>query len=51
MRRAQFSLKTLLWLTALVAAFCAGTRFDRYIIERRADSIRKQILSGSEWSW
>ena len=51
MRRPQFSLKTLLWLMAVVAAFFAGIRFERHLAERRADSIRLQILSGSEWPW
>ena len=37
MRRPQFSLKTLLWLTVVVAAFCAGTQLDRYLEEHRAD--------------
>jgi hypothetical protein len=32
MYRPQFSLKTLLWLTAVVAAFAGGIRFER---ERR----------------
>lgn len=34
MPRPQFSLKTLLWLTVVVAAFCAGTQLDRYLKER-----------------
>jgi hypothetical protein len=29
MRRPQFSLKTLLWLMAVVAAFCAGAVWQR----------------------
>ena len=33
MRRPQFSLKTLLWLTVVAAAFCAGTQLDRYLKE------------------
>lgn len=37
MRRPQFSLKSLLWLTVVVAAFCAGTQLDHYIEEHRAD--------------
>lgn len=32
MRRPQFTLKTLLWLIAVVAAFCAGMRFDRQLL-------------------
>lgn len=30
MRRPQFSLKTLLWLMAVVAAFCGGASWQRY---------------------
>ena len=37
MFRPQFGLKTLLWLTVVVAAFCAGTQLDRYLEEHRAD--------------
>jgi hypothetical protein len=37
MRHPQFSLKSLLWLTVVVAAFCAGTQLDHYIEEHRAD--------------
>jgi hypothetical protein len=37
MPRPQFSLTTLLWLTVVVAAFCAGTQLDRYLEEYRAD--------------
>jgi hypothetical protein len=33
MPRPQFSIKTLLWLTVIVAAFCAGTQLDRYLKE------------------
>lgn len=33
----QFSLKTLLWLTVVVAAFCTGTQLDRYLEDHRAD--------------
>lgn len=29
MRRPQFSLKTMLWLMACAACFCAGIRFER----------------------
>lgn len=32
--RPQFSLKTLLWLAVVAAAFCAGTQLDRYLKER-----------------
>ncbi|HET6883149.1 MAG TPA: DUF4974 domain-containing protein [Pirellulales bacterium] len=34
MRRPQFSLQTLLWLTVVIAAFCAGTQLDRYLKDR-----------------
>lgn len=37
MRRPQFTLKTLMWLMAVVAAFCAGVRVEhaRQDIERQ----------------
>lgn len=45
--RPQFSLKTLLWLTVVAAAFCGGTQLDRYLEEHRADpreaNIREQL--------
>lgn len=34
MPRPQFSLKSLLWLNVVVAAFCAGTQLDGYLKER-----------------
>lgn len=43
MRRPQFSLKTMLWLVVVVGAFCAGTRFDRYLAERRMDPNETKI--------
>lgn len=43
MDRLQFSLKTLLWLTALAAAFCAGTQLHRYLDEHRADPNETRI--------
>jgi hypothetical protein len=36
MRRPQFTLKTLLWLMALVAAFCCGIAVDRQWLTKRA---------------
>ena len=52
MRRPQFTLKTLLWLTVVVAAFCAGTQLDRYLEENRVDpretSIRAALNEKTE---
>ena len=45
MSRPQFSLKTLLWLMAVAAAFCGGTQLDRYLAERRADPSEITILA------
>lgn len=36
MPRPQFSLKTMLWLMVVVAAFCAGIRFEREWKARRS---------------
>jgi hypothetical protein len=49
MPRLQLSLKTLLWLMALVASFFAGSAWQRHIDEVRRDAIRAQILCGSDW--
>lgn len=43
MHRLQFTLKTLLWSIAVVAAFCAGTQLDRYLDEHRADPSETRI--------
>jgi hypothetical protein len=43
MPRPQFSLKTLLWLMAVVAAFYAGSRFER---ERQRRATRATPLTG-----
>jgi hypothetical protein len=52
MWRPQFPLKSLLWLTVVVAAFCAGTQLDRYLEEHRADPnetrIRKALDENTE---
>lgn len=40
MRRPQFSLKTMLWLMALVAAFFAGSQYGR---RRQIDEIRARF--------
>jgi hypothetical protein len=40
MRRPQFSLKTLLWLMALVAALFGGMQVDRAIMDQERESIR-----------
>lgn len=39
----QFSVTTLLWLTAIVAAFLAGAPLDRYLAERHADPSESKI--------
>lgn len=43
MPRPQFSLKTLLWFTAVVAAFLAGAPLDRYLAERHADPSETKV--------
>lgn len=49
--RPQFSLKTLLWLIVVAAAFCTGTQLDRYLKDR-ADptqtAIRKALNGKTE---
>lgn len=41
MKRPQFSLKTLLWLMAVVVAFFAGVASHRaYVEHRRAEALR-----------
>lgn len=42
-RQFQFSLRTFLWLIAIVAAFLAGAPLDRYLAERRADPAEPEI--------
>src|SRR5262245_6720490 len=37
MRLPQFTIRDLLWLTVVVAAFCTGTQLDRYLEQHRAD--------------
>lgn len=39
----QFSLTTLLWLTVVVAAFCAGARSDHYLAALRPDPMETRI--------
>lgn len=51
MSRPQFTLKTLLWLTVVVAAFCAGTQLDRYLQQHadpRETSIRAALNEKTE---
>lgn len=43
MPRPQFSVKTMLWLTAVVAAFLSGAPLDRYLAERHADPSETKI--------
>jgi hypothetical protein len=33
----HFTIRDLLWLTVVVAAFCTGTQLDRYLEQHRAD--------------
>src|SRR6185369_560588 len=33
----RFTIRDLLWLTVVVAAFCTGTQLDRYLEQHRAD--------------
>ena len=33
----RFTIRDLLWLTLVVAAFCTGTQLDRYLEQHRAD--------------
>src|SRR5262245_51706518 len=33
----RFTIRDLLWLTVVVAAFCTGTQLDRYLEQYRAD--------------
>ncbi|HEX5442911.1 MAG TPA: hypothetical protein VFW87_03735 [Pirellulales bacterium] len=49
--RPQFTLKTLLWLMALVAAFMGGIAWERRVAEARRDAIRATIVSGSDFDW
>jgi hypothetical protein len=43
MPRPQFSLKTMLWMMVVTAAFCAGTRSERFLAERRPDPMETRI--------
>src|SRR5437660_1754686 len=33
----RFTIRDLMWLTLVVAAFCTGTQLDRYLEQHRAD--------------
>lgn len=44
MRRPQFTLKSLLWLMAVVAAFCGGTYYGRHLDIRDQESFKQAIL-------
>lgn len=48
MKRPQFTLKTLLWLMVVVAAFFGGIRFERYSTEQR-EQTRRLAWPASEW--
>jgi hypothetical protein len=43
MPRPQFTIKSMLWLVAVVAAFCAGTQLNTYLEEHRADPRETKI--------
>ena len=44
MSRPHFSLKTLLWLMAVVAAFCAGTLFGRHRETTEREALKQTVL-------
>jgi hypothetical protein len=44
MRRPKFTLKTLLWLMAVVAAFGAGVQWDRKTASDDRESLRSNLL-------
>jgi hypothetical protein len=46
MPRPQFSLKSLLWLMVVVAAFFAGIQFERDRRRRELEKVSWPILSG-----
>ena len=48
MRRTQFSLKTLLWLMAVVAAFLGGSRLERRMARHRADAETRPLAALAE---
>src|ERR1051325_5021438 len=37
MRLPQFTIRDLMWLTVVIAAFCTGTQLYRYLEQHRAD--------------
>lgn len=39
----RFTIRDLLWLTVVVAAFCTGTQLDRYLEQHRADPSEASI--------
>src|SRR5215469_3772362 len=43
MPRPQFTLKTMLWLMALVGAFCAGVRWERRQIGWEHKAMRREL--------
>ena len=49
MHRPQFSLKTLLWLMVVVAAFLAGIQFERQTLTDKAllDEVERRSLLGT----
>ena len=51
----RFTIRDLLWLTVVVAAFCTGTQLDRYLEHYRADpheaSIRAALNQRSDFDF
>jgi hypothetical protein len=48
MRRPQFSLRTLLWLMAVVAAFCGGLGIGRQSANQREQILRMEAEQSRE---
>ena len=52
MNRPQFSLKTMLWLTVVVAALLGGIQFERHhLAKRRTDGLRSRTITESDFDW
>jgi hypothetical protein len=51
----RFTIRDLLWLTVVVAAFCTGTQLDRYLEQNRADpreaSIRAALDQNTDFNF
>lgn len=51
MRPRQFTLKTLLWLMAVVAAFCAGAAVQRGIDDRQTLYYKAEVQPDATERW